>query len=55
MAVVVDRMIGNTRAKINDEYCRDKTEEEVEEILKKVARITYPYLRAAHFAKLKEK
>ena len=35
--IVRDFTIGNTRIKIADDYCRDKTPEEVQEILKRIA------------------
>lgn len=35
--VVADFRIGNTRIKIADNYCRDKTACEVEEILQEIA------------------
>lgn len=36
---------GNLKIKINDEYCRDKTEEAVRQILANLARIAYPALQ----------
>ena len=35
--VVKDFMVGNTRIKINDAYCRDKTPADVEAILAEIA------------------
>lgn len=35
--IVKDFIIGNTRIKIADNYCRDKTPEEVQEILRHIA------------------
>ena len=35
--IVKDFMVGNTRIKINDAYCRDKTPAEVDAILKGIA------------------
>jgi len=46
MAVVRDFYIGNTHIKINDEYCRNKTKEEVDAILERIADITMPYMQA---------
>lgn len=36
------------RIKICDDYCRDKTPEDVQRILDNIARITYPVLRKAY-------
>lgn len=36
--VVKEMSIGNTRIKICDDYCREKTKAEVEEILKQITR-----------------
>ena len=36
--VVKSFSIGNTRIKICDDYCRDRTPAEVDEILKRIAR-----------------
>lgn len=36
--VVEEFNIGQTRIRICDDYCRDKTKAEVEEILKRIAR-----------------
>lgn len=35
--VVEEFMIGNTKVRICDDYCRDKTPEEVDAILKNIA------------------
>lgn len=45
--VVRDFMIGNTRIMICDDYCRDKTKEEVDEILRRIARNAIGPLTAA--------
>lgn len=45
--IVRDFMIGNTRIKIADDYCRDKTPEDVKRILRKIARDVQPALSAA--------
>lgn len=39
--------IGNTTVKIADNYCRDKTPEEVQEILRRIARTAQASLTAA--------
>lgn len=36
--VVEEMNIGNTRIKICDDYCRDRTKSEVEDILKRIAK-----------------
>ncbi len=36
--VVKDYYIGHVHVRICDDYCRDKTQEEVDEILKRIAR-----------------
>ena len=45
--VVKDFMIGRTRIMICDDYCRDKTPEEVQAILDRVARNALRAFRAA--------
>lgn len=45
--VVRDFYIGATRIKICDDYCRDKTPEDVEAILARIARQAQPRLAAA--------
>ena len=37
MAIVMEKKIGNTTVKIDDTSCRDKTPEEVRNILKRIA------------------
>lgn len=37
--VVKEFMLGETKVKICDDYCRDKTKEEVDQILKNIAMI----------------
>lgn len=39
--------VGNTRIRICDDYCRDKTPEEVDQILKRVAQIALNSFAAA--------
>lgn len=48
--IVRDFTIGNTRIKIADNYCRDKTPEDVERILRKIARTAQEHIRAAEEA-----
>jgi hypothetical protein len=38
----------------HDDYCKDKTPEEIQAILDRIAAIAYPELRAAHFRKLEK-
>ena len=47
--VVEEFTIGNTRIKICDDYCRDKTPEDVKAILKRIAQIAQPALSAAYY------
>ena len=42
--IVEEHKIGNTRCLISDDYCRDKTPEDVEKILRRIAEIAYPAL-----------
>lgn len=37
MAVVMEQTIQNTRVRIHDDYCRDTTPEQVQEILRRIA------------------
>ena len=54
MAVVRDFYIGNTHVKIDDEYCRDKTPEEVQEILDRIADRAYRAIYGAEQQKKME-
>ncbi len=45
---------GNTTFVFHDDYCKDTTPEEVDAILKRIAAIALPNLRAQHYRKLKE-
>lgn len=45
--IVRDFMIGNTRIKIADNCCRDKTPEDVQRILRKIARDAQAAISAA--------
>lgn len=53
--IVKEFMIGPTRVKIADDYCRDKTPEDVEKILARIATIVRPALVAAQLRKEQEK
>jgi len=45
--VVKDFYVGHTHIKICDDSCRNKTPEQVQEILERIARITYGAMVAA--------
>lgn len=45
--VVEEYKLGNTTAKICDDFCRDKTDEEVEAILNRISSIAFRSLSAA--------
>jgi len=45
---------GEATIYIHDDYCKDTTPEEVDMILKDIARIAYPALKAAHFKRLQK-
>lgn len=45
--IVRDFTVGNTRIKIADDYCRDKTPEDVDRILKEIARAAQAAITAA--------
>lgn len=47
--VVREFKIGNTRIKIADNYCRDKTREDVEKILEEIAETALRHIRAAAY------
>lgn len=44
--IAEDYMIGNTRVRIATDYCKDKTPEEVQEILDRMAQRAQPILVA---------
>lgn len=44
---------GGVTMYFHDDYCRDKTPEEVKAILDRVAAIVYPALKSAHIRKEK--
>ena len=48
--IVKDITLGNTRIKIADDYCRDKTPEDVRKILKEIARAAQAAITAAQAA-----
>lgn len=45
--IVEEFTIGNTRIKIADNYCAGKTKEEVQRILKEIARTAQEHINAA--------
>lgn len=52
--VVKDFMLGETRIRICDDCCRDKTPEDVDKILKQIAKDVLPSLRAKHVKDLEK-
>lgn len=42
--IVKEFRLGNTRIKIADDYCREKTPEDVEKILQRIARTSKAHL-----------
>lgn len=54
MAIVKVIHDGPTTMYFHDDYCKDRTPEEVDAILKEYARIAYPALRAKHMRQLQE-
>ena len=45
--VVLETVIGNTRIRFCDDYCRDKTRDDVEKILAALSRIAEEHLFSA--------
>ncbi len=45
--IVEEFMIGNTRIRIADNYCAGKTKEDVQRILKEIARTAQEHITAA--------
>lgn len=45
--IVRDFTVGNTRIKIADDCCRDRTPEDVKRILRQIARTAQEHIRAA--------
>ena len=54
MAVVHEEKIGNTTIRIHDDYCRDKTPEQVQAILDRIAYLVQGELVAAMEKELEE-
>lgn len=54
MAVVLEKQIGNTKAIIRDDFCRDVTASAVEEILRRVAQRALAEFAAEHPAAIAE-
>jgi len=52
--VVMEKMIGNSRVMICDDYCRDRTPEEVQAILKRIARRALEAFNRPAYEKEKE-
>ncbi len=52
--VVEDFYIGDIHVRICDDYCRDKTPEDVDKILKRIAELTYGPLVEAQLAREEE-
>lgn len=48
--IVRDFTVGNTRIKIADDYCRDKTPEDVRRILREIAQAAQAAISAAAVA-----
>lgn len=48
--IVRDFTVGNTRIKIADDCCRDKTPEDVQRILKEIAQMAQAAITAAAYA-----
>ncbi len=53
--IVRDFTVGNTRIKIADDCCRDKTPEDVQKILKEIAQMAQAAITAAAFAEEEQK
>ncbi len=52
--VVKDFMLGDTRIKICDDYCWDKTPEDIQSALDRIAGKTYPVLLMQDYSKQSE-
>ena len=52
--VVKDFYVGHTHIVICDDYCRDKTPEEVKETMRRIARIAIGSMRAATEEKMNQ-
>lgn len=58
MAIIRDYKLGNIRIKVDDQYCQNQTDEELQQIIQNVSDITYRQLLAQHLKeqeKIKEK
>ncbi len=54
MAIVKVIHDGPTTMYFHDDYCKDTTPEEVDAILKNIARVAYPALRAKYMRELQK-
>ena len=52
MAVVLEQKIGGTTIRIHDDYCKDKTPEDVQKILRRIADFVQGEVVAAELKKL---
>lgn len=55
MAIAAEYKIGQTSIVIHDDYCKEQTQEEVENILNNISRITSRHLREEMYRKELEK
>ena len=51
MAVVLEQQIGNVTVRIHDDYCKDKTPEDVRKILRRIADYVQAEVAAAELKK----
>ncbi|MBR4545549.1 MAG: hypothetical protein IKO14_06195 [Oscillibacter sp.] len=51
MAVVLEQQIGNVTVRIHDDYCKDKTPEDVRKILRRIANYVQAEVAAAELKK----
>ena len=51
MAVVLEQQIGNVTVRIHDDYCKDKTPEDVHKILRRIADYVQAEVVAAELKK----
>lgn len=51
MAVVLEQKIGNVTVRIHDDYCKDKTPEDVRKILRRIADYVQAEVVAAELKK----
>lgn len=52
--VVKEWSVGDMKLKICDDYCRDKTVEQGQEIMDQIAKAAYPVLRRVHEEQLQK-